>query len=298
MSARTGSAAEERPAGPLDLGPAIMFTPADRPERFAKGLERADAVILDLEDAVTPADRPAAREAVAAAWAERQQRGLDPERVVVRVNPVGTAAHEQDLAMLAQTGWRTVMLAKTESAEQVDAVVSGLGARTRVVALCETALGIVASARIAAHPRVVAMMWGAEDLVASMGGTCSRTSDGTYRDVVRHARSSVLLAAAAHGAAAWDAVFLDLKDHDGLAAEARDAAAVGCAATVCLHPGQVPVIREAYRPEPEAVDRARTLLAEAQRHPGAFSFEGAMVDEVVLAQARITLRRADAVDQG
>ena len=287
------------------LGPAVMFTPADRPERYAKALERADAVILDLEDAVTPDARPAARDAVRAAWEGRATGGadsgpLDVSRVVVRVNPAGTADHAADLAMLARTGWRVLMLAKAESAAQVDGVVAALGEEVRVVALCETAAGVLAAAELAAHPHVGALMWGAEDLVASMGGSSSRTADGAYRAVVQHARATVLLAAAAHGAAAWDAVHLDLADEAGLAAETEDAVALGCAATVCLHPRQVPVVRSAYTPAPQAVERARRVLTEARGRPGAFELDGAMVDEVVLAQARAVLRRAEAagVDVG
>ncbi len=283
----------------LALGPAVMFTPADRPERYVKALERADAVILDLEDAVTPDARPAARDAVRAAWEGRATGGadggpLDVARVVVRVNPAGGADHAADLAMLAETGWRTLMLAKAESAAQVDGLVAALGEDVRVVALCETAAGVLAAAELAAHPNVGALMWGAEDLVASMGGSSSRTADGANRSVVTHARAAVLLAAAAHGAAAWDAVHLDLADEAGLAAEAEDAVALGCAATVCLHPRQVPVVRSAYTPAAEAVERARRVLAEAEGRHGAFELDGAMVDEVVLAQARAVLRRAEA----
>ena len=112
--------------------------------------------------------------------------------------------------------------------------------------------------------------------------------------MVQHARATVLLAAAAHGAAAWDAVHLDLGDEAGLAAEAEDAVALGCTATVCLHPRQVPVVRSAYTPAPEAVERARRVLAAAEGRHGAFELDGTMVDEVVLAQARAVLRRADA----
>ncbi|MFD5330106.1 HpcH/HpaI aldolase/citrate lyase family protein, partial [Streptomyces sp. NPDC127092] len=159
--------------------------------------------------------------------------------------------------------------------------------------LCETAAGILAAADLAAHPHVGALMWGAEDLVASMGGSSSRTPEGAYRSVVQHARATVLLAAAAHGAAAWDAVHLDLGDEAGLAAEAEDAVALGCTATVCLHPRQVPVVRSAYTPAPEAVERARRVLAAAEGRHGAFELDGAMVDEVVLAQARAVLRRGE-----
>lgn len=287
-------AGEATTSARLSLGPAVMFTPADRPERFGPGLAKADAVILDLEDAVTADARPAAREAVRQAWERRAELGLDPARVVVRVNPAGTADHAADLVMLAQTGWRTVMLAKAESAAQVDGVVAALGEEAVVAALCETAAGVLAAAALAAHPRVGALMWGAEDLVASMGGSSSRTADGAYRAVVLHARATVLLAAAAHGVAAWDAVFLDLQDAEGLRAEAEDAVALGCTATVCLHPRQVEVVRSAYRPTPEAADRARRVLAAAEGSHGAFSLDGTMVDEVVLAQARAVLRRAEA----
>ena len=204
-------------------------------------------------------------------------------RVVVRVNPAGGADHTADLAMLAETGWRTLMLAKAESAAQVDGLVAAMGEDVRVVALCETAAGVLAAAELAAHPNVGALMWGAEDLVASMGGSSSRTADGAYRSVVTHARAAVLLAAAAHGAAAWDAVHLDLADEAGLAAEAEAAVALGCAATVCLHPRQVPVVRSAYTPAAEAVERAHRVLSEAEGRRGAFELDGAMVDEVVLA---------------
>lgn len=156
------------------LGPALLFCPADRPERYAKALERADAVILDLEDAVAPAARPAARGALIDAQP-------DPARVLVRVNPVGTDEFAADLAALSQTDLRLIMVAKAESAKQI----ARIDPRFEVVALCETARGVVAAERIAAAENVVAVMWGAEDLVASLGGTSSRKPKGGYRDVAR-----------------------------------------------------------------------------------------------------------------
>ncbi|MBC7291213.1 MAG: HpcH/HpaI aldolase/citrate lyase family protein, partial [Actinotalea sp.] len=116
---------------------------------------------------------------------------------------------------------------------------------------------------------------------------------GTYRDVARHARSAVLLAAGAHGRAAIDAVHLDIADVDGLAAEAADARASGFTATACIHPGQVPVVRGAYRPTDDEVDRARRLLAAAAGHQGVFRWEGLMVDGPVLRHAERVLRDAD-----
>ncbi|MEO9014220.1 MAG: CoA ester lyase [Terrimesophilobacter sp.] len=264
----------------FDLGPALLFCPADRPERYGKAADRADAVILDLEDAVAPADRQSARVAVI-------EHPLDPATTMVRVNEAGSADFADDLAALAKTGYRMLMLPKASSADQLDAL-DGFD----VVALCETAAGVLAASELASHRNVVALMWGAEDLVASLGGTSSRFDDGTYRDVARQARSAVLLAAAAHGKAAVDTVHLDIADLDGLAAEARDAAAIGFAATACIHPGQVATIREAYAPTDAEIAFARDVLAAAIGTNGVFRFRGQMVDSPVLRHAEHTLRRA------
>lgn len=262
-------------------GPALLFCPADRPERFAKALERADAVILDLEDAVDPARRPLAREALVAS-------DLDPERVIVRVNPASSTDHEVDLSALAATPYRTAMLPKAERLADL----AELRAYD-VIALCETAAGVLAASELAQAPGVMALMWGAEDLVVSLGGTSSRHADGGYREVARHARSAVLLAAGAAGVAAIDTVHLDIADLEGLAAEAEDAAAVGFAASACIHPGQVETIRAAYRPDSSEVEAARALLAAAEEAGGGvFRYEGRMVDGPVLAHARAVLRRS------
>jgi citrate lyase subunit beta/citryl-CoA lyase len=135
-------------------------------------------------------------------------------------------------------------------------------------------------------------MWGAEDLIASLGGTSSRFADGRYRDVARHARSSVLLAAGARDKAAIDAVHLEIGDSAGLSAEAADAAASGFAATACIHPDQVRIIRAAYRPTAEEVAFARELLDAARGESGVFRFRGRMIDGPVLRHAQAVLRRA------
>jgi len=273
------------------LGPAILFCPADRPERYAKALERADAVIVDLEDAVLPDARAEARAHVVAA-------ALDPERTVLRVNPAGSADFAADMSALETSGLRYVMLAKTEAPDQVRAL-----AGYRVIALIETALGVVNAAAIAAEENVVALMWGAEDLVASLGGTASRhdaargtagdggATLGGYRSVPAQARAQVRLAAGAYGKAAIDAVYLDVRDHAGLALEVEDAVAQGFAATACIHPGQAEVIRAGYRPSAEQLEWARALLGEAAENAGAFVFRGQMVDEVVLKKARLIAER-------
>ena len=259
------------------LGPALLFCPADRPDRFAKALERADAVILDLEDGVAPDARADARAAVVAA-------ALDPARVIVRVNPAPTDDFALDLAAARAGGFDTIMVAKA------DAALPSLP-EFRVIALCETAAGVLAAPALAARDEVVALMWGAEDLIASLGGSSSRDASGRYRDVVRHARSSILIAAGAAGIAAIDAVHLAIDDLDGLRAEAEDAVASGFAATACIHPSHVAVIRDAYRPSAEEVDAARRLLAAATEQGGVFRLDDRMVDGPVLAHARAVLRR-------
>ena len=265
----------------FDLGPALLFCPADRPDRFDKASERADAVILDLEDAVRPADKQRARDALTS-------HPLDPSRTIVRVNPASSEHLAQDLAALAHTDYRWVMLPKTESVADV----ATLGDQYRVIALCESAAGVLAAAEVARLDSVDALMWGAEDLVASLGGTSSRHEDGSYREVARYARSHVLLAAGAAQKAAIDTVHLDIADLDGLREEALDAVASGFRATACIHPGQVATIRAAFRPSDAQIDEAEALLSAAKTEAGVFRFRGQMVDEPALRHARATLRWA------
>ena len=256
-----------------DTGPGWLFCPADRPERFEKAAAAADVVILDLEDGVAAKDRVAAREALIAT-------PLDPAKTVVRINPATTADHPLDLEALGVTAYTTVLLAKTESAEQVSAL-----APLDVVVLVETPLGALAVADTARAGNTYAVMWGAEDLFAATGGTANRRPDGRYRDVAEHVRSRSLLAAKAFGKLALDSVYLNIEDLDGLRAEAEDAAAVGFDAKVAIHPSQVSAIRSAYAPSHGQVDWARRVLDVARTERGVFRFEGQMVDMPVLRRA-------------
>ncbi|HEX7163153.1 MAG TPA: CoA ester lyase [Trebonia sp.] len=270
------------PEPPSLPGPALLFCPADRPDRYAKALAAADAAILDLEDGVGAEDKDAARAALIAS-------DLDPARVIVRVNATGTPEHSADIAALRGTGYRLIMLPKTETRAQL----AGLGPDWQVVALCETALGIVNAAEVAAAPNVIAVMWGAEDLIASMHGRTSRFPDGRYRDVALHARSAVLLAASAYGKPAIDSVYVNILDLDGLAAEAEDAAASGFTLKGCIHPSQVAVVRKAFRADEAQVAWARRVLAAARdtsaRDKGAIKVDGQMIDAPLIRQAEAIL---------
>lgn len=267
------------------MGPALLFAPADRPERFAKAAERADAVIIDLEDAVAPEAKAQAREHMVAS-------GLDPATTMVRINALDTPDAALDLAALELSPFRTIMVAKAADPDAVAAL-----ADFTVVALCESAVGILAAPALAQLPNVVALMWGAEDLVASLGGTSSRFTagprTGDYRAVAMQARSQLLLAAGASGKVAIDSIYADFADLDGLAEESEDAVASGFGAKACIHPSQVAVVRDAYRPSDAAVAAARELLAAADAAgTGVFAFKGQMVDGPILLHARQTISRA------
>jgi citrate lyase subunit beta/citryl-CoA lyase len=264
------------------LGPALLFCPADRPDRYDKAVARTDTVILDLEDAVLPAAKDAARQAVAAAL---PRLGAD---VLVRVNAADTPWFADDLDMLRAAGHLAVMLPKVGSADDLHGL-----AGFRVLAICETAAGVLAAPAIADHPACTSIMWGGEDLIADLGGRSSRNAAGRYYPLVEHARFTVLLAAGAAGKVAVDSVHIDIADLEGLARESAEAADLGFAAKACIHPSHVPVIRDAFRPTDEMIGWAQRVMQAARTAAGVFRFEGRMIDEPLLRQAQATLLRAD-----
>ena len=262
-------------------GPALLFCPGNRPDRYAKAMSRADSVIIDLEDAVAPPDKPAARAAL-------REHPLDPDRVIVRVNPISSGDLGADLEALAATQYRTLMLPKAEHPGHFD----GLEEYT-IIALCETPLGIRDADAIAADPRVAALTWGAEDLVAAIGGFQSRDASGRLSEIASYAKSRVLIAAAAAEKHAFDTVYPSLTDEVGLKSEATASAAAGFRGAMCLHPRQVAVIREAYRPSDQTVAWAEGVLAKtAGVGTGVFAYNGQMIDEPLLRQARRIVQAA------
>lgn len=274
----------------FNIGPAILFVPADRPERYSKAYERSDAVIIDLEDAVAPNDRSSARTALAEHLARMDKPTT--ERTIVRVNPVADPDFSEDAGLLTNTALRFVMVPKVESIGDISQAASALPG-VKLIALCESASGVIEAPQIAKHPSVAALMWGAEDLMVSTGGSASRFADGTYRDVPRFARAQVLLAAAAAGKASIDTIHTDLSPTDQFIAEAEDAVATGWTAKACIHPAQVQVIRDAYTPTEAESEYAHALLAEVKRQRGVFKFRGTMVDGPLIAHAQNVVNRAE-----
>jgi citrate lyase subunit beta/citryl-CoA lyase len=262
----------------------VLFVPGNRPELAAKAPRSGpDAVVLDLEDAVPPAGKVEARAAVREAAASLS--GVVP--VWVRVNPPGTRWFTDDAAALP-AGLAAVVVPKLETADEVDQVTVALHGRP-VVAGIETVRG-VADAREVLRSPVVACYFGAEDYIADLGGV------RTPRNVeVGWARQYVAVAARLAGVAALDMVTIDFRDGDRFSAEAREARTLGYAGKMCIHPGQVGLAHEAFRPTDDEIDWARRLLAAFDAAGGdTISFEGQMVDEPVAARARAILTAAGA----
>jgi len=262
----------------------LLFVPANRPDVAAKAPRSGpDAVVLDLEDAVPPAAKAEARSAVLEAAAGLA--GVLP--VCVRVNPPATPWFADDVAALPD-GLAAVVVPKLDTAEDVARLASALG-DLPVVAGLETVRG-VADAREVLRPPVAACYFGAEDYIADLGGV--RTPGNAE---VAYARAYVAMAARLAGVAALDMVTIDFRDGDRFSAEAREARALGYAGKLCIHPAQVTLAHEAFRPTPEEVAWARGLLDAFGAAGGeTIAYEGQMVDEVVAARARAVLAAAEA----
>jgi citrate lyase subunit beta/citryl-CoA lyase len=252
----------------------MLFVPGNRPDMAPKSVRcEPDVVVIDLEDAVPPAEkadaRPKAMESAAALV------GTVP--VCVRVNPPGTEWFDDDVAALPG-GLTGVVVPKWEHPIDVGfPVVAGL----------ETVRGVVdAATRLA--PPVIACYFGAEDYVADLGGV--RTPSNAE---VATARSIVGMAARLAGIPALDLVTVDFTDDARCESESREARTLGYAGKICIHPKQVAIANRAFLPSPEEVDRARRLLAAFDEAGGrTIAFEGTMVDEVVAVLARAVVAAA------
>ena len=264
------------------MGAAVLFASAHQPQRVLNASRIADVVIVDLEDAVAPDARADARTKLLEISTQ-----LDPARTIVRISPAQTADFALDLATVLKANIPTCMLAKTESADQL-----ALAAPLKVIALCETPLGIVNAASIAAADSCAGMMWGSEDLALELGIANSR-HNGRLSPVLEFARYTVLFAAKAYGRASIDAVFPDFSDDLGLRTETIRAVEAGFEAKACVHPRQVETVRKAFLPGTDDVAWASNLIAQASlRDEAVFELDGSMVDAPVVRRAQLVLARA------
>lgn len=267
-----------------------LYVPGDQPEKLAKALGKgADSLIVDLEDAVLPAHKVAAR-ATVAAWL----RGLGPDtpEIYIRINP-GEAGHD-DLRAVAIAGVSGICVAKTESVaelEAVDAVLTaaeaagGLPTGSIVVSpLLESGAAILAAPEIARAPRVVRLQIGEADLRADLG-----VEIGPDERELLWARSQVVLAsAAARLVPPIGPVSTDFRDLEALRASTVALKRLGFRGRACIHPAQVAVANEVFTPSQEELDRARDLIArfEAAGSGVVTDARGQMVDEAVVRAAR------------
>jgi citrate lyase subunit beta/citryl-CoA lyase len=273
----------------------LLFAPASRPDVLRK-LPRStpDAVALDLEDAVPPDHKPAAREHAREVGAElaAEHPGI---AVYVRVNPVPTDWFADDVRAGVHPSITGVIVPKLETPEQLVIVHDALHAAglddLHVLAGIESAAGVDRVRELLVPPVAVAY-FGAEDYVADMGGV--RTLGSTE---VLYARSRVALAARLAGVPAIDQVVTRLDAEDHFLADAAEGRALGYRGKLCIHPAQVALANRAFSPSPEEVDRARRLLfayeEAAARGEAAISFEGQMVDEPLARHARAVIAAAE-----
>ncbi|WP_338728029.1 CoA ester lyase [Haladaptatus sp. DJG-WS-42] len=276
----------------------ILFSPGDRPEmmRKAPGIG-ADVVIFDLEDAVAPTQKQAAREAVNDVLTDDE---FDPDcEVCVRVNPIGTVTEaDLDGVLAGDPRLDAIMLPKATGARDVDTLEAMLAERgfdLPVFSLVESAAGVLNAADIAAADATSALVFGAEDLAADIGAT--RTEKGTE---VLYAREHAVLAASAAGVDAIDTVYTAIRDTDGLADETAFAIELGYDGKMAIHPAQVSVINDAFTPESDQVEWATAVLAardEAEAEGrGVFRVNDEMIDAPLIAQAERIVARARAAN--
>jgi citrate lyase subunit beta/citryl-CoA lyase len=265
-----------------------LFVPGNRPERFAKALATAaDAVVLDLEDAVAVDDKSTAREAIGA-----QLAGMSSEarrRVVVRINDLASNWSAMDLRMLLQSGAAQVMLPKAESAAQIAALRSAVS-DADVLALIETARGVAAVDEIAAAPGVSRLVFGTLDFALDLDLDTASGNEG-----LAYGASRIAIASRVAGLAAPVAgVTAQLDDEAQLLADLAQARRFGFGAKLCIHPKQVDPIHRALQPSAAAIVWATRVLEAEAASPGAAQLDGRMIDRPVVLQAeRILMRRAD-----
>jgi len=258
------------------IGPILLFCPGQRPERFAKAIDAADQAILDLEDAVPPHQKDEARAHVVAALSQ-----FDPEKIVVRINQIHTEHGQKDIAAIKQTAAKYVMVPKAEDPDALQQL-----ARFRLIVIIESLKGLRNIDALCAVEHVDSVVWGDQDFAADIPAARTRDDDGNYLPNITRLRVDTLFAAAAARIIPMDAIYLDLNDDAGLIKATKDGFAMGFRAKVALHPRQVPVMRDAIRPDADTIAWAKRIVqADADAAGGVTTVDGAMVDGPVVMQA-------------
>lgn len=273
-----------------------LFVPADRPERIAKALASgADAVIVDLEDAVAPQAKSGARQALAV-WLQDQARPI-PVPLLVRVNGASTPWFQDDLQVCALPGVHGVVLPKAQTLDELAAVRAAAPHRV-LLPLIETAMGVHAAVTLAGAPGVQRLVFGSLDLQVDLGIETEGGGDGSDDAALLAYRSHLVLASRLGGLAApVDGVSTALHEEDLVQRQTVRACRLGFGAKLCIHPKQVHAVHRGFAPSADDVAWAQRVLqayeaAQQAGSQGAVAVDGKMVDAPVLRRARSVLERS------
>ncbi|HEX7929428.1 MAG TPA: CoA ester lyase [Sphingomicrobium sp.] len=268
-----------------------LFVPADSERKISKALEsETDAIIFDLEDSVAPAQKRAARDLLK----QLPARSGGPQWWL-RINPIGSEFHRDDLALIGVADIHGIVLPKTESGSDITRLAHRTGNIPIHAIVTETPASLfgLLSYRDPKSP-LAAMSWGAEDLSAALGASSKLDGTGELSFTYKLARSLCLAGAVAAGVQPIDGVFADFRDEAGLRAEAEAARREGFTGKLAIHPSQIAVINAAFTPSPDELRHAGEIVAAFEAHPdaGVLSVGGKMVDRPHLVQAKRVLERA------
>ncbi|HEY5754430.1 MAG TPA: CoA ester lyase [Steroidobacter sp.] len=273
-----------------------LFVPGARPELFGKALaSAADAISIDLEDAVVESRKGEARAAVAE-FLRSNESQTSTKSIIVRVNALATEHFSADVRVIAAPSLALVNLPKVESAQEIDTATAaidrafvdvGLRATLRILANIESPKGLRNAVEIASHPRVAGLQLGYADLFGPFG------IDRRDPQPVYSVMFAVRMAAAEAGVFAYDGAFPDIKDVDGFRAEAGMARRLGFLGKSCIHPSQVALANEVFRPGDAELQQAQRLLDAAREAAGngagAFLLDGRMIDTPDIRRAELIL---------
>jgi citrate lyase subunit beta / citryl-CoA lyase len=279
----------------------LLFVPGDSERKFSKAkTSGADALIFDLEDAVAPAQKPAARQLAARVLEDPSPRDWS---FFVRVNALDTGLALDDLAAVVRPGLDGLLIPKANGVEDLqrfghylDALETkagmALGSVKMAVVATETAKAMFALGSYApAHPRLVALTWGAEDLSAALGATDNKEPDGAWTFPYQVARAQCLFAATAAEVAPIDTIHADFRDLEGLERDCRRSRRDGFLGRMAIHPDQVATINRCYAPSEAEIAHARRIVEAFAANPnaGTIGVDGKMVDIPHLKAAQKTL---------
>lgn len=271
----------------------LLFVPGDRPDRMEKALAlNADALILDLEDAVALKAKPTARQ-MTAEFLRSDRRG---RKLFVRINPLDSGFLGDDLDALKDVKPDAFVLPKAEGGASVEALaVRAPGIPILPIATETPAAVFELGSYHSVRHLILGLTWGAEDLPAAIGATSSREEDGRYTPPYEMLRSLTLFGAHAAGAEAIETIYPAFRDLDGLAAYARRARRDGFTGMLAIHPEQLPVINAAFTPTAEELAQAQAIVDAFSANPGqgVLNFNGRMIDKPHLKQARRLLGLAE-----